>query len=165
MTQNVATGRKMKSQQETTSVGPIATVTAKPRTKNGGLANLWHLEDLARDGVYNVAFLAGSLARSLTCYKAIYFSHISYFYILCIFRLLGFGAIFRHSVMPPFLVIGSPTRQPYSEYLAVIILPANPERTMQNFHLRCIMCPWLCLPHLIISYNYALHLSNWRRIQ
>ena len=49
--------------------------------------------------------------------------------------------------------------------MAVIILPANPERTMQNFHFRCIMCPWLCLPHLIISYNYALHLSNWRRIQ
>lgn len=27
------------------------------------------------------------------------------------------------------------------------------------------MCPSLCLPHVIISYNCALHLSNWRRIQ
>ena len=52
-----------------------------------------------RDGAYNVAFLAGSLARSL------------------MFRLLGFGAIFRHSVIPSFhhsMLLGRPKKSPYS---------------------------------------------------
>ena len=38
-----------------------------------------------RDGPYNVAFLAGSLARSLTCYKAVYFSHIFYIFLCSVF--------------------------------------------------------------------------------
>ena len=52
-----------------------------------------------RDGAYNVAFLAGSLARILTCYKAVYFSHIFCIFYVPSFRIWGDIPPFRHSTI------------------------------------------------------------------